>query len=813
MKFTLSWLKDHLDTDASLETISETLTVTGLEVEGIEDPAEIYAPFVIGHVLSAEKHPDADKLQVLSVDVGGEKPLQVVCGAPNARAGMKGAFAPIGTTMPKADPSEADFTLKPTKIRGVESFGMMCSERELLLSEDHKGVIDLETDAAAGTAYSDVAGLNDPVIEIAITPNRPDALGVRGIARDLAAAGLGTLKPDNVVPLAGEGACAQDIALEFSADDGYICPVFAGRIISGVSNEPSPEWLQKRLTAVGLRPINALVDITNYISYDRGRPLHVYDADKLKGVIHARLAKKGESFTGLDEKDYKLDDNICVIADDNGALGMGGIMGGLSTGCTEETKNVFIESAWFDPIHIAMTGRKLQLSTDARYRFERGVDPLSVQSGLDQATQMALELCGGTASEVKKAGAEPRRDLVIDFPAGPEVMRLTGKDVGAPEVVRILTDLGFVCTPKSDGIYAVDVPSWRPDINGSADLVEEIVRIIGIDTIPAVALPRMNGVARPVLTHGQKQLRKARATQVSRGLVEAITWSFIPKEQAVMFGGGAAELTLSNPISIEMSNMRPSLLPGILAAAKRNKDRGHNDSALFEVGNIYHSDQPDGQTSTTVALRTGTCAMTGHGRFWDGSTKNVDVFDAKADAFAVLSALGVNVDNVQITRDAPEWFHPGRSGAIKLGPKMVLGYFGELHPTILKSFGLNGAVAVSDIFLSNLPQPKKKASRARAALEITDLQSITKDFAFLLNKDVPAGDIIKAAAGADKKLISQVTVFDIFEGDSIGADKKSVAIEITLQPKQKTLTDKDIEGVMNKVITAVEKKTGGELRG
>ncbi len=812
MKFTLSWLKDHLDTDADLETISDTLTVTGLEVEGIEDPAEFYAPFVIGHVLSAEKHPDADKLQVLSVDAGGDKPLQVVCGAPNARKGMKGAFAPIGTTMPKKDASEEDFTLKPTKIRGVESFGMMCSERELLLSEDHKGVIDLETDAAPGTPFSEVADLNDPVIEIAITPNRPDALGVRGIARDLAAAGLGTLKADPVVAAVGKGVCPQSIDLKFSKDEAYICPVFAGRVISSVTNAQSPDWLQKRLTAVGLRPINALVDITNYIAYDRGRPLHVYDADKLKGVIHARLAQKGETLTALDDKDYDLDESICVIADDSGVLGMGGIMGGVETGCTEATKNVFIESAWFDPIHIAMTGRKLQLSSDARYRFERGVDPLSVRSGLDQATAMILEICGGTATEMTIAGSEPVRNLVIDFPVANEVMRLTGKDVGEAEVVRILEALGFGCIAKENGVYGVEVPSWRPDIHGTADLVEEIVRIIGIDSIAPVALPRLNGVARPVLTHSQKQLRKARHVQVSRGLVEAITWSFIPLEQAKLFGGGAAELALSNPISVEMSNMRPSLLPGILAAAKRNRDRGHTDSALFEIGNIYHSDQPDGQDSATVALRLGTAKLTGAGRFWDGTLQNVDLFDAKADAFGVLSALGVNVDNVQVTRDVPAWFHPGRAGAIKLGPKIVLGYFGELHPKITKYFGLSGAVVASEVFLSSLPEPKKKASRARAALDVTDLQSITKDFAFILDRDIAAGEVIRAASGADKKLISKVTLFDIFEGDSIGADKKSLAIEVTLQPRQKTLTDKDIEAVMGKVISAVENKTGGELR-
>ncbi len=813
MKFTLSWLKDHLDTDADLNTISDTLTVTGLEVEGIEDPAELYAPFVIAHVLSAEKHPDADKLQVLSVDFGGDKPLQVVCGAPNARAGMKGCFAPIGTTMPKADPSEDDFTLKPTKIRGVESFGMMCSERELLLSDDHKGVIDLDTDAAPGTPFSEVAGLNDPIIEIAITPNRPDALGVRGIARDLAAAGLGTLKKDTVQAVAGTGACPQDIALKFSEKGAYICPVFAGRVIRDVKNCASPEWLQKRLKAVGLRPINALVDITNYSAYDRGRPLHVYDADKLKGVIHARLAKAGEKLVALNDETYDMDEAICVIADDNGVLGMGGIVGGVETGCTEETTNVFIESAWFDPIHIAMTGRKLQLSTDARYRFERGVDPLSVKSGLDQATQMALEICGGTATEITMAGEEPVRGLVIDFPAAKEVRRLTGKDVGEDEVVRILSDLGFGCTAKDNGIYAVDVPSWRPDINGSADLVEEVVRIIGIDSIAPVALPRQNGVARAVLTHSQKQQRKARHIQASRGLVEAITWSFIPKTQAQLFGGGSDALELSNPISVEMSNMRPSLLPGILSAAKRNKDRGYNDVALFEMGNIYHSDQPDGQSSATVALRMGTAKMTGAGRFWDGQLQNVDLFDAKADAFAILSALGSNVDNMQVTRDVPEWFHPGRAGAIKLGPKIVLGYFGELHPKITKAFGLSGAIVASELFLSNLPQPKKKPMRSRPALDITDLQSITKDFAFIVDKDIAAGDVIKAAGAADKKLIAKVALFDIFEGDSIGADKKSLAIEVTLQPKTKTLTDKDIEAVMGKVIAAVEKKTGGELRG
>ncbi len=803
MKFTLSWLKEHLDTKASLEQICDALTITGLEVEGIEDPAQTFAPYVIGEVLEASPHPDADKLQVLNVDTG-KGCVQVVCGAPNARKGLKGVFAPVGTYV-----SGIDLTLKKAKIRGVESFGMMCSERELELSQEHDGIIDLDTDAKPGTPYAQVAGLDDPTIEIAITPNRPDALGVRGIARDLVAAGLGTLKKDPLTKTKGKGECPIKIEL----DNGDQCPVFAGRLITGIKNGPSPDWLQQRLKAVGLRPINALVDMTNYISYDRGRPLHVYDADKLKGPVRARAGRDGEQFLALDGETYKVDERMCVIADDSGVLGLGGIMGGEDSGCTADTTSVFIESAWFDPINTAMTGRRLNLMSDARYRFERGVDPSSVEDGLHLATKMALGLCGGEPSKIEIAGAAPLRDLTIELEAKKQFKRLTGASLSENKIEKILQDLGFKVKTKG-AVLTVKVPEWRPDVHGAADLVEEVVRIYGVDNIDTTPLPALSGVAKPVLTIRQKRVSRSRRLLAGRGFVEAVTYSFIQRPHAKLFGGGLACIELANPISSDMSSMRPGLMPGLLGAIKRNRARGVMDAALFEVGQSYRGDQPDDQYVSACGIRFGHNALSGAGRHWSGNTNSVDLFEVKADCLALLCQLGVDTSKVQISRDAPDWYHPGRSGVIRLGPKIILGYFGELHPGVLGKMSVAGAVAGFELLIDDLPVPKRKGvSHTRKALKITDLQQVKRDFAFLVDIDTPANEVVRAAQSADKKFIQAVNVFDCFEGEALGADKKSLAIEVTLLPIDETLTDKQIDEVASKVIAAVSKATGGEIRG
>ncbi|MCF6199355.1 MAG: phenylalanine--tRNA ligase subunit beta [Hyphomicrobiaceae bacterium] len=803
MKFTLSWLKEHLETDASLQEICDALTITGLEVEEIEDPAEKFAAYVVGEVLEAAPHPDADKLQVLKVD-SGSGIVQVVCGAPNARKGLKGAFAPVGTYV-----TGIDLTLKKAKIRGVESFGMMCSERELELSEEHDGIIDLDTDAAPGTPYAQVVGLDDPVIEIAITPNRPDALGVRGIARDLVAAGLGTLKKDTLAEIGGKGACPVKIKI----DNPELCPAFAGRLITGVKNGPSPDWLQQRLKSIGLRPINALVDMTNYISFDRGRPLHVYDADRLQGSIKARAGKSGESFVALDGETYKVDEQMCVIADDKAVLGLGGIMGGEDTGCTQATTNVFIESAWFDPINTARTGRRLNLMSDARYRFERGVDPSSVEPGLHLATQMVLDLCGGEASKVEMAGEPPLRNLVIELDAAKQFKRLTGATLGDDEIGKILQGLGFGVESNGKGM-TVSVPEWRPDVHGEADLVEEVVRIYGVDNIKPEPLKRLSGVAKPVLTIGQKRVQRSRRVLSGRGMVEAVTWSFLPESEAQLFGGGTAELRLDNPISTDMSHMRPGLMPGLITAAKRNRAHNMNDAALFEVGQSYGGTAPEDQYISAAGIRFGQNEMSGSGRHWSGNAAPVDLFEVKADCMALLCQLGVDVGRVQVVREAPDWYHPGRSGVIRLGPKITLAYFGELHPGMRTKMDLSGAAAGFELFIDNLPQPKRKAiSHTRPAMTVSDLHPVKRDFAFLVAADVAAGDVVRAALSADKKLIEAVNLFDLYEGDKMAEGKKSLAIEVTLQPRNETLTDKQIEAVGAKVVAAVSKTTGGEIRG
>lgn len=809
MKFTLSWLKDHLDTDKSVDELATTLSAIGLEVEGVEDPAKNLGAFKIARIVEAKKHPNADKLQVVQVEIAKGQPLmEVVCGAPNARAGMVSVFAPLGTYIPGSK-----ITLEKKPVRGVVSNGMMCSAAELELSDESHGILDLPADWAGkvGERYIDVAGLNDPIIEVKLTPNRPDCTGVRGIARDLAAAGMGTLKPEPKLAALKEAFdCKIPVSLEFTSETANACPVFAARTIRNVTNGPSPDWMQNRLKAAGLRAINALVDVTNYISLDRGRPLHVYDAHKIKGALHARLGKAGEKFLALDGKEYTVDETMCVIADDTGPLGLGGVMGGESTGCTPETKAVLIESAYFDPLRTAATGRKTGLVTDARYRFERGVDPASERPGLDLATDMILTFCGGEPSKAKVAGTEPVDERVIPFDFA-RVEKLSGVKLADTEISKILKSLGFKVEGKPNA-SKVTVPTWRPDVHGAADLIEEVVRIAGLDRIPATPLPRVDGIARAVLTEKQKRARRARRLLAARGLVEAVTWSFIPKTEATHFGGGAAELDLANPISTEMSSMRPTLLPGLLSAVTRNRNRGTADVALFELGQAYRGDKPEDQYVSAAGVRAGTSHLNGSGRHWDGNAAPVAVFDVKADVFAALAALGVDPAKAQITRDAPSWYHPGRSGALKLGPKTVLAYFGEIHPATLKALDVEAPVSAFEVFLDALP-PEKKKQRAKPPLAVSDLLPVKRDLAFIVAKDVAAGDIIKAAANSDKMLIKSVNVFDIFEGGSLGAEgKKSVAIEVTIQPATETLTDQAIETITQKIIIDVKKATGGDLR-
>jgi phenylalanyl-tRNA synthetase beta chain len=809
MKFTLSWLKDHLKTKATVDEIATRLSAIGLEVESVDNPADKLAAFRVARIVKAGKHPNADKLQVVQVEVEKGAPLlEVVCGAPNARAGLIGVFAPLGTYIPGSK-----ITLEKKPVRGIVSNGMMCSAAELELSAEAAGIIELPADMAShvGGRYVEVMELADPVFEVKLTPNRPDCTGVRGIARDLAAAGLGTLKPEKAISgVEGAAPCPTDIKLEFSKETRSACPVFAARCIKGVTNGPSPAWLQTRLKAVGLRPINALVDVTNYISLDRGRPLHVYDADKLKGAVRARLGKVGEKFLGLDGKEHAVDETMCVIADDNGPLGLGGIIGGEASSSIEATVNVLIESAYFDPARTAATGRKTGLVTDARYRFERGVDPAFVVPGLDLATQMILKICGGKPSKATVAGAVPEGRHSITFDTG-KVAKLAGLDLPEGEIRTILESLGCDVLGKGD-VVSVTTPSWRPDLHGPADLVEEVVRIAGLDRVPATPLPRPAGVARPVLTERQKRARRARRTLAARGLVEAITWSFIPAAEAKAFGGGAAALELSNPISTEMSSMRPGLLPGLLAALKRNRNRGFSDAALFELGQAYRGDKADEQYLSASGVRAGTAKLGGSGRHWDGAAKDVDLFDAKADVFAVVAALGIDPAKAQISRDAPAWYHPGRSGTLRLGPKTILAHFGELHPVTLKALDVAAPVAAFEVFLEALPVQKTKG-RAKPRLEAADLLPVHRDFAFVLDRDVPAGDVVRAAAGADKTLIREVSVFDVFEGGALADEgKKSLAIEVTLQPTTETLTDKDIEAVVQKVAAAVKSATGGEIR-
>jgi phenylalanyl-tRNA synthetase beta chain len=802
MKFTFAWLKEHLETDRPLGEIADKLTMIGLEVERIEDQGKQLAPFVIARVAEAKQHPNADRLRVCMVDTGAGAPVQVVCGAPNARAGMKSVFVPPGAYIPGKD-----ITLAVGTIRGVESRGMLVSEFELKISDNHEGIIDLPEDAPVGANYAQWAGLDDPLIEINLTPNRPDCTGVHGIARDLAAADMGKFNDPAIKPIKGEFPCPVAVKIESPS----LCPAFALRLVRGVKNGPSPPWLQKRLISIGLRPINALVDITNFITYDRGRPLHVFDAAKVRGDLTVRRARAGETLLALDGKTYTLDDSICVIADNEGVESLAGVMGGEKTGCSEATTDVLIESALWEPMNIAHTGRKLGIASDASYRFERGVDPNFMLPGLELATRMVLDLCGGTPSEVVVAGHAEADERIIDFPLN-EVKRLAGLTVTQPEMRRVLERLGFFAAGQGERLK-VAVPSWRPDVHGKADVVEEVVRILGVDRVPSTPFDRGEAPRKPVLTPIQSRTRKAKRALAARNLAEAVTWSFIDKTKAELFGGGKPELALANPIAADLSDMRPSLIPGLIAGAQKNADRGFPDIGLFEVGQIFRGDQPADQLTAAAGVRRALAKASGPGRHWSKSGGEVDAFDAKADALSVLVAAGAPPQAMQIVPGGPAWFHPGRCGTIQIGPQNILGHFGEMHPSVLEALNAEAPLVAFEVILERIPEAKTKATRAKPALDLSPFQPVERDFAFVVERDVKAADIVRAAAGADRKLIAGVTVFDVYEGTGIEPGKKSIAIAVTIQPRERTMTDAEIEALAAKIVADVGKRSGGVLRG
>jgi phenylalanyl-tRNA synthetase beta chain len=800
MKFTLSWLKEHLDTPATLAQVRDALTRLGLEVEGITNAAETLKGFVVGYVVEAVQHPNADRLRVCKVDTGAGV-VQVVCGAPNARTGMKGIFAPPGSYIPGTD-----LHLKVGKIRGEESNGMLCSSRELQLGDDHSGIIDLPAETKTGISAAEALGLDDPVIEIKVTPNRGDCLGVHGIARDLAAAGLGALKPIKAEQVKGAYASPIKWRHGYEAKPDSPCPIVVGRHFRGVKNGPSPDWLQRRLKAIGLRPISTLVDITNLVTFDLNRPLHVFDARKLAGDLVMRQAREGEKIRALDGKTYELDPTIAVIADSRAVHGLGGVMGGEETGVQADTTEVLLEVAYFDPIRTAATGRKLGIQSDARYRFERGVDPQSVHWGAEVATHLILELCGGEASEIFSSGVMPNWQRSYTLRAD-RVKTLTAIDVPAKDTADILTRLGFAVSGA--GPWTAGVPSWRPDIVGEADLVEEVTRVAGFDRIPTTSLPRLSAISKPTRDPLQRRVPQARRALAQRGMNEAVTWSFMARAKAERFGAQQqAGLRLLNSIDATLDTMRPSILPNLIDAAARNEARGLADPALFEVGPQYKDATPTGQARVAAGLRHNMAIP----RNWEGPARTVDAFDAKADAMAVLAAIGAPVENMSAQAGAPDWYHPGRSGAIKLGDR-VMAHFGELHPELAAAADLKGPVAAFEVFLDAPPPPKARATKARSKLALSALQPVERDFAFLVDDSVEAEKLVRAARNSDKALIAGARVFDVYAGKGVPKGKKSLALAVTLQPVERTLTDAEIEAACDKIIAAVTRATAAVLRG
>jgi len=831
MKFTLSWLRDHLDTDASLETILATLNTIGLEVEGVEDRAAALAPFRIAQVVEAEQHPNADRLRALKVDAGDGKLLSVVCGAPNARAGMKGVLGLPGAFVPGSG-----ITLKVGEIRGVKSEGMMCSTRELGLGDDHEGIIDLPEDAPVGMPYAEWAGLGDPVIEISVTPNRGDALAVRGVARDLAAAGLGTLKPWNPEP----AAVAYPTPLEWVIEDPRACIQVLGRAVRGVTNGPSPKWLQDRLTAIGLRPINALVDVTNFFTFDLGRPLHVFDVAKVKGkTLTMRLGREGDEYQALNGKIYRPTPEDIVIADGAGVESLAAIVGGESTGCDETTREVFIECALFDPVRIARTGRRHQVHSDARARNERGLDPAAQRAMLEAATRMVIELCGGEASSISEAGAEPawQRDATLRFE---RIAGLGGSAIGPDQAVTSLEKLGFTVKTRDAASVTVAVPSWRNDIASSrsayraggsdlvqepgldparaqtaaegtdeveaeCDLLEEVLRLEGLDAIPAVSLPAEGRLPLPSLTPRQSRTALARRVLASRGLAEAVTFGFTAHAIASYFGAVPEALRVENPIAADLDQMRPTPVATLLQAAGRNAARGYPDVSLFEIGASYVAPTPEGQLATAAGVRLGRTP-----RHWDTPQRAFDAMDAKGDALAVLLALGVSPAALTVTTDAPAHYHPGRSGVLRSGPKLPLARFGELHPRVLSALGIDGPAIAFEVLLDSIPEPKRKK---KSAPDLPSFQPVRRDLAFLVDRDVQADALLRAARNAERNLLAEVSLFDRYAGDKLPEGKVSLALEVVLQPRERTLTDAEIEAAIAKIVAAVAKATGATLRG
>ncbi|WP_286691260.1 MULTISPECIES: phenylalanine--tRNA ligase subunit beta [unclassified Brevundimonas] len=798
MKFTLSWLKDHLDTTADARGVAEAMTMAGLEVEEVTDPTAALAPFTVARIVSAERHPNADRLQVCQVETV-DGPREIVCGAPNARAGLVTIYAPIGVWVPGLG-----VTLVEKPVRGVVSNGMLCSAAELELPGDSDGILDLPADLAVGTPAAEVFGA-EPVIDFEVTPNRPDWLGVDGIARDLAAAGLGRLKTPAIVPVAGRFACPVSIRLEAPG----LCPVFAGRVIRGVTNGPSPEWLQRRLAAIGLRSINRLVDVTNLIAYDRARPLHVYDLASLKGqAVVARGGADGETVAALDGKTYAAAPDICVIADDEGqrAIGLGGVMGGETTGCSDATTDVFLESAWFDPLATAQTGRTLGISSDAQYRFARRVDPGTVVPGIELATRMILDLCGGEPSEVVVAGEAPAAPTAFAFDPA-RVGRLTGLDVSPERTAEVLTALGFAV--ETGDRWTVTPPSWRADAHGPADLIEEVARIVGYDALPSTPLPDLGAPSAGLLSPLQARVRRARRALAALGYAEAVTWSFTSQDIARAFGGGDDRLRVENPIAQGLDCMRPSILPNLIQAAARNADRGHPDVALFEIGPVYRDDSPTGQrTAITVVVAPHVA------RHWSGAGED-PLFQLKGDLMRLLTLLGApsGLQTVQDPERAPTdgWWHPGRSARVQLGPKALIAQFGALHPATLKTLDAESPMLGFELILEALPEPRGAKTKSRGPANLSTLMPLSRDFAFVVEDRIPAGDLVRAVQGADKARITEVAVFDVYRGKGVEPGFKSVALEVTLQPDQATLTEAEIEALSAKILAAAQ-KLGAALR-
>ncbi len=796
MKFTLSWLKEHLQTDASTPDIVERMTMTGLEVEAVEDAGETLKAFSVARVISAAKHPNADKLQVCQVETkDGLK--EIVCGAANARAGLVTVYAPIGAYIPGTG-----ITLEARPVRGVVSNGMLCSGAELELDADAEGIFALDDGLKVGTPLAEALGLNDPVIEIEVTPNRPDWLGVVGIARDLAAAGLGKHITKQVLPVPGRYPSPQKVGIEAP----QACTAFAGRLMRGVKNGPSPEWLQRRLRGIGQKPISALVDITNFITHDRSRPLHVYDVSKLSGTVRARMGREGESFLALNGRVYDVTPAMCVIADDARVLGLGGVIGGEHSGCTEATSDVLIESAYFDATITHQTGRALNLITDAQYRFARGVDSGFIVPGVELATRLIMEICGGEPSEIMLAGDIPAPPKAVTFDPD-RVRKLAGIDVKPTRVRALLKDLGFETKAEGQGSkrIIVEPPTWRRDIEGQADLVEEVARIEGYDKMPTLEPPRAPGFRAPPASVGESRARLGKRAAAALGYFEAVTWSFCSRAQAAQFGGGGDEMLVANPISSELDCMRPSALPALLVAAQQNANRGFDDARLFEAGPIYRNTSDSGQERTLTAVWRARPP-----RHWRAAPQP-DIFDMKHDVLMVLEAIGAPVASLQTGPDTPAWWRPGKSGALMLGAKTIA-IFGEIHPRTLKAIDVEAPALALEIFLDALPAPRAKNGRTKAPLEQLDLMPLTRDFAFIVDDATPAADVVRAAASADKQLITDVALFDVYRGERMAAGKKSLAIEVTLQPREKTLTDADIEAASARIVSAVMKATGATLR-